>query len=190
MPTWVANELTVRGEPAELAAFVDAVRGIDEDGDSLPLSLQVIDPMPEEFETGMSYSDSDEYRELEAEFETLTDSDARRAFMGLNLGFVAERESKIAGHGAESGWYSWRRQHWGPKWEVSGQGFFEFDVRPGGNEALYRFDTATGGIEPAVTFLARRHPTLQFDLRTQHESMDEWVETHWRDGLRGPFEAD
>ena len=99
MPDWIENELTVSGERAEVAEFIEAIKGIDSDGDELPLSLNVIDPMPREYASGKSYRDSDEYRGLMERFDSVRSEsrDAVEEFALANPGFVVERAAEIDG---------------------------------------------------------------------------------------------
>jgi hypothetical protein len=161
--------------------FAAAVTGLDEDGDSLPFSLKVIDPMPGEYDDPASYRDSAEYRELGARYGELETGDARLSFIHANPGFAAERMAEIEGFDGGAAWYNWRLQHWGTKWDVSGETFIEFELRDDGREVSYRFETALGGVEPAVAGLATRYPLLAFDLTTTDE-FDETIRTRWQAG--------
>lgn len=183
----VENELSVRGEPDAVAAFVAAVKGVCE-GVELPFSLQVIDPMPDEFET-KPYSDSDEFRELMSQLAAFGEIEGekhaeRRAFLRANQGLYMELLATSGGRSptTQPGWPSWRYQHWGPKRDIHHEQCDEIELRENGREAFYRFYSADGGIEPAVATLAKRYPELEFDLTTTYE-FDEPVSSRWAEGV-------
>jgi hypothetical protein len=185
MPDWTYNKLTVSGDKEAVAAFRPVVAGTTETGDPKPLSLNVIDPMPPEYEDReTSWGDSEEFAAIQAEFKTLAEEE-RMPFLNANPGFKLELMERAVGHDSDDGWYNWRVQHWGTKWELSDE--VTVEEAADGTEVTYDFDTAWSDIAPAVATAARRFPDLSFTLISQdeHQEDEETVRT-WREGQELP----
>jgi hypothetical protein len=179
MPNWTDNKLTVTGERRAVDAFLSAVGGTAENGEPKPLSLNAIDPMPPQYKNGVSWGDSEEYAALEAEFKSLP-SEQKMPFLHANPGFQLESMERIENHPTADGWYSWRVQHWGTKWDLDDEVMVE--ISEDGTEVRFDFDSANGDIAPAIATAARRFPDLSFALCSQHEFEDEAVVRNWREG--------
>lgn len=62
-------------------------------------------------------------------------------------------------------WYDWNVQHWGTKWNASG----DQGVIVTGNRAVFEFDTAWSAPEPIFDALAERYPALFFEFVARFE---------------------
>lgn len=186
MPNWCHNTLTVSGEEAELKAFVEKVKGEDR-----PLSFAKIVPQPSD----------EELRALESykpctmcgAHGTLPESEEQAAERGAKW-YVwmlpGEREDRTCNvcRGSKEerigmeGWYTWRCDAWGTKWDASfsdsgpfialGQEGMDVELTKatqGGTftptVAVYKFDTAWAPPEPVVEAASEQHPELEFTLR-------------------------
>lgn len=187
MPNWCHNTLTVSGEEAELAVFIEKVRT-----DEQPLTFEAIVPQP-----------SDE--ELRREWEhhkpctmcgavgTLPTSEAEAAQVGArwyDWMNPAEREDRTCNVCSGSkqelvgmpGWYEWRCKHWGTKWDAAfsdsgpflamGSEGMDVDLSKETQRAtvtptvaVYKFDTAWAPPEPVIEAASEQHPELEFTLR-------------------------
>lgn len=188
MPNWVANELKVTGDADAVRRFVEVVAGRDQNGDAVSFSLSAIDLTPAEYQNGSSYRDSDEYKALLATHQALATDDERYTFIKANPGFATERMEESLGNPPTDGWYHWRLQHWGTKWDTTADSCPEATVSEDGREVVYDFDTATGGVKPAIATLARQYPELSFDLVTNYDPDGDSTRWRWQDGekVEGP----
>lgn len=186
MPNWCHNTLTVSGEEAELKAFVEQVRD-----DEQPLSFAKIVPQPSD----------EELRKLETyqpctmcgAVGTLPESEEQAAERGARWYTwmdPAERDDRTCNvcRGSKEervgmeGWYTWRCNHWGTKWDASfsdsgpfiafGQEGMDVELTKQAQGlvstpvvAVYKFDTAWGPPEPVVEAASEQHPQLEFVLR-------------------------
>jgi hypothetical protein len=76
----------------------------------------------------------------------------------------------------KAGWYEWRNEHWGTKWDVEAT-LTEFD-----HLYVYNFNSAWGPPESAIATLAACFPTLTFHLAYDEPGMDFGGFTLWREG--------
>ena len=128
MPNWCYNKLRVSGPKKELAEFREkAVNKYDKEEQ---LSLQSLYPMPMELIGG---SDTNKgWQEMEVEE------------------YLLER----FGH---SGWYNWRVDHWGTKWDLGEAKL----IKETSSSLTYEFETAW----TPVNLKAGNLPTLpKFNL--------------------------
>ena len=198
MPNWCHNTLKVAGPASVIAAFTERAVG----GDPLqPFSFAQFVPEPskevytaiEEEQkiicdlcggTGVRPVNAAEAEQKRARWEPGWE---RMDFLQKQAALsVAERVACNGCHGEgrwlpfSGGWYGWRLEHWGCKWDASFDGPFMAlgaesanvaatvkmqgrVVYPGGAE--YRFDTPWGPPLPVVCALSEHYPTLRFTLR-------------------------
>lgn len=186
MPNWCHSTLTVQGEEEPLKAFVEAVRESDE----RPLSFAKIVPQPSDEELraleqyqpcsmcgahGVLPETPEQASEWGARWYTWMDPRERE-----------DRTCNVCGGSKQErvgreGWYSWRVEHWGTKWDAS---FSEDGAMGVGGEtmdvtvtketqgatvtptiAIYKFDTAWAPPVPAILAASEQHPDLEFVLR-------------------------
>lgn len=188
MPNWCHNTLTVSGEADALAVFVEKVKTEEQ-----PLTFAAIVPPPSE----------EELRALETHkpctmcgaVGTLPESEEQAAQVGARWydwmvvgGPRGDDRSCNVCRGSgeervgEPGWYEWRCEHWGTKWDAAfedsgpfiGMGTESMDVELSKQSqvatitptvAVYKFDTAWAPPEPVIEAASEQHPELEFVLR-------------------------
>jgi hypothetical protein len=155
MPNWCHNTLTVSGEEGPLRAFLAAGQVSE-------------DYARRQYEEWRPRKDREPFEQFLAEL---------RASQPIALAMLVPDEE------AGDGWYEWRLEHWGTKWELAFEGgsFFAvgaetMDVEaseaargmsgsPEAGALVFKFDTAWS--PPVAGFLAvsEKHPELEFRLR-------------------------
>jgi hypothetical protein len=187
MPNWCHNTLTVSGEEAALAVFVEKVKTEEQ-----PLSFAAIIPEPSE---EVLRRDWERYKPCTmcGAVGTLPESEAQAAERGAKWYpwmDPAEREDRTcnvcAGTTLERvgmpGWHNWRCTAWGTKWDASfadsgpflalGQEGMDVELSKSTQVAtstptvaVYKFDTAWGPPAPVIEAASAQHPELEFTLR-------------------------
>ena len=182
MPNWCHNTLTVSGDESHVLAFVERAKSAE-----APLSFNNFVPEPPD----------DVLRELE-EFKpctmcgacgTLPKSPEQARARGARwYDWMASREDRTCNvcrgtkreRVGSEGWYRWRCEHWGTKWDAafgepfialgSGDMDVELSVETKGatltpEVAVFKFDTAWA---PPLSFaeaVSEQYPDLEFTLR-------------------------
>lgn len=179
VPNWCENKLTVAGDPKQLAAFRESVRGVDAEGYEMPLSLEQVTPTPEEYLDGSErWREGIEFQQIEAALGELTTDAQRRRFLRENPGFaMALMQLEVA----EGDWYEWRTQHWGTKWDLAADATELLES--GEDEFCLIVSSAWSPIAPAISKLAARNPELSFEL--VFAEAGNWFagRVTWKDGL-------
>lgn len=70
---------------------------------------------------------------------------------------------------AGSGWYDWRVEHWGTKWNAECD---DYDGSPGSGRVGFSFLSAWSPPEPLLKAVARDYPSLAFTLEYAEGGMD------------------
>ncbi len=156
MPNWCTNEVTIVGEPDEVARFRDVV------GDDFDFNALI--PMPELIRNTGSGSqvfqiDGEDVK-LNSWYEGRDTSEMRP--------FTDAEMAQLAALGATN-WYDWALSRWGCKWPASDVSCEEW----GKNSLTYTFDTPWGPPEGIHAAVIAQFPELE-------------VSWHWREpGMEG-----
>ena len=171
MPNWCHNTLDVTGEPEAVAAYVEHVRipagKIDNEERALFLRLA---------DDAEAAGHGERAKELR---ESVEDQPEQVDYAGQPLTFEADAPTPEESEGGD-GWYFWRLENWGTKWDAS---FTEPFIAVGSDEsdpeatvaaqgvtvvdgaAIYKFDTAWAPPAAWLRATAKAHPELTFVLR-------------------------
>jgi len=187
MPNWCHNTLTVSGEEAELQIFIEKVKT-----DEQPLTFEAIVPQPsdEELQALENHKPCTMCGAVGTLPETEAEAMARDGARWYDWMDPAVRDDRTCnvcrGSGKERigmpGWYEWRCEHWGTKWDASfadsnpvlGMGTEGMDVALSKETqvatvtptvAVFKFDTAWAPPEPVVEAASEQYPELEFVLR-------------------------
>jgi hypothetical protein len=153
MPNWCHNTLTVSGDPEEVAAYVEHVK---------------VPPTKREMHAGGVDGPEGEYEDP-----------------GQPLSFAKDvpepAEHDLGEGGMFPGWYEWRVNHWGTKWDANftggslvafGDETADIDASEKRRGALelpgsvqYKFDTAWSPPYYWLIASSEKHPELEFVLR-------------------------
>jgi hypothetical protein len=217
MPNWCHNTLTVIGEEAELARFVEDARPSEalarvwwrkakadkwepekrtfkvffaDLQEHQPLSFDAIVPQPSDEE--LHQLEEREPCDMCGATGTLPESELQAIAQGakwypwMDPSERADRTCNVCGGTGDrvafgkEGWYSWRLENWGCKWDCSfgepflalGQEGMDVDetveakratITP--TVAVYKFDTPWSPPTPFVEQASEKYPGLEFVLR-------------------------
>lgn len=175
MPNWCWSKIHVSGDPEDMKALVERVRGPsyehppdsfnpERDAVNEPQEFcfhQVI-PMPAVLtgvHDGSATSDGVQFKRWLEERDPTTGKWVRRGLTEEQLKMLREEA------GAES-WYDWAYANWGTKWECSVTAA-EIDIEKG--EAYYEIKTAWASPEPVIEALRALHPSLEISVEWSEE---------------------
>lgn len=159
MPNWTSNTITVVGKPADLRAFLEAVKWEDELFD-----FHRLIPMPEILKhTGagsrtIDGQDVTSWYVIDPE-HPLPGEENVRAFTPEELAVL-----KDIGHDS---WYSWRIQRWGTKWNAGSARIDRAGLEAGSIEIA--FDTAWSAPLPLFYTMRALFPHLSFTCQWRDE---------------------
>jgi hypothetical protein len=74
---------------------------------------------------------------------------------------LADETEAASASGEMPGWYEWRIEHWGTKWEVFG---CDLEDQRALGRCVFSFETAWAPPEPVIEHLSRRFPDLHFGV--------------------------
>lgn len=158
MPNWTSNFITIKGDPQDIRAFLDAVRSEDQLFD-----FQKIMPMPEllrKTATGRTViggkSVTSWYVVREASLETPEEIRA----------FTPEEQTALRDIG-HSNWYDWSLANWGTKWNACDPRINDETIKRGYIEII--FDTAWEAPVPILRKIIVDFPKLTFECRWRNE---------------------
>jgi len=159
MPNWCENAVRVSGEYAEVLRFIDFVKSEDE-----PFSFDSIAPMPKELQDVQSPVTIKTQEEVDAYKEKHKDD-------AMLSGFPITQETWDNLHEKYgcTNWYDWANDMWGTKWDCHG---VEYEDEFGGEEILYRFNTAWGPPEPIYHILVQEFPDLHISWYYNEPGME------------------
>lgn len=229
VPNWCHCYLTVKGDPEELTRFVGEVAETvaDEDGCEhfIPFSFNRVAPEPTAQEyAALAETECGPCRDCAATGHrprTRAEADELERVHGgranpwpdtWSAELIDERSeasngcSTCGGTGRAlprgDGWYYWRLQHWGTKWNASfdGPGVAiggeEMDISATGTVIVtadvvsYSFLTAWSPPYAVVEAAAERWPNLEFVLRWAEPGCGDAGETTWAGGIETDDEDD
>lgn len=164
MPNWTANRICVEGEPADIRAFLEAVKWEDELFD-----FNRIIPMPELLKhTGSGSTDIDGKKAdswyIVRRWNPNTPNEPEQTRL-----FTPEEENELAAIGHRD-WYGWSIAHWGTKWNACHVEVYDSSIEQGSVEII--FDTAWDAPVPMLRKMVEMFPKLTFDCRWRHEDDD------------------
>lgn len=84
------------------------------------------------------------------------------------------------------GWYSWRNEHWGTKWDLCDLEANDSDWESG--EVSYSFWTAWSPPEPVLEELTKQHPKLSFSYKFSDEGGGFWGLWNFSNGMKDVVE--
>ena len=137
MPNWCSNQLFVEGEKKQLDAFLEFIKGYDDEGMSIHFSFESIDKTPPELlamPSPVSHVEQDK-NAIEAE--------------------------NVKKYNAKD-WYEWRKNHWGTKWNLDKNAYTK---RYSSKKWAISFDTAWTPPIPIIERLAEKFPDLKMELK-------------------------
>jgi hypothetical protein len=140
VPNWCSNRLTVSGERDEVIRFLEIVGN----GNSLlvdaQLAARAIDP--------------DKEQQISAAVIQCSKLDDMFSFNG----HVPEPELE------GDGWYNWRIENWGTKWDASDASLGEMNTVDDQSSVEFYFQTPWGPAADWLIAVAKAHPTLQLEM--------------------------
>lgn len=164
MPNWTANRIHAEGEPADLRAFLEAVKWQDELFD-----FNRIIPMPEMLKhTGCGAQEIDGTKTDAWYIVRRWSPDEPEQPEQVRL-FTPEEERELAALGHRD-WYGWAVAHWGTKWNACRVDIDDSSIEYGSLEIT--FDTAWDTPVPVLREIVAMFPKLTFDCRWRHEDED------------------
>jgi hypothetical protein len=158
MPNWCSNELTIKGEKAELQKLIDFV--------GAPYERQYA--MPPKYE------------------ETETTKFSNPVFAFWNV--IRPDEELMESYIKSEAWYQWNINHWGTKWDVAnvdGENSFEtyaFLDKLDEGEIGYSLWTAWSPCIPIIEKLSIKFPTLEFKVMYVETGMEFWGISEYANG--------
>ena len=156
MPNWTSSRIYIEGEPADIRAFLEAVKWED-----WILDFDRIIPMPEPLKGTVSGFNRIDGKEVSSWKQ---DMDAEgKAFDRL---FTADEQRDLEKIGFFN-WYDWCCATWGTKWNAS-HPRIEDDTLADGYLEIF-FETAWSAPVPVFLKLREMFPTLTFECRWRYE---------------------
>lgn len=159
MPNWTSNHIYIEGQPADIRAFLEAVKWEDQVFD-----FNRIIPIPDPLKHTVSGFTSIEGKAVSSWKED-TDSDGKL----VSRCFTPEEHSELEKIGFFN-WYDWCCANWGTKWNASHPNIEEDTIEHGYLEIF--FDTAWSPPVPVFLKLREKFPKLTFDCRWRYEDDD------------------
>src|ERR1700752_1187377 len=150
MPNWCDNTLEIKGEDAEVAKLVEAVKS-----DDRLFDFEKIKPMPEILKNTGSGMNTIEGKKVNSWFQDQETGKQRL--------FTDEEQAELKKIGAAN-WYDWACNNWGNKWNARDA---KVTVRKG--TAKFMFTTAWGPPEPIIMLLRECYPTLKITCKWREE---------------------
>ena len=213
MPSFVSNNLIVKGQTAKVHAFVAAVKN----GNAV-LDFNKLIPMPAALE-GVSPAKIQTEEEI-ATLKKKWDADKVAGKLSddekdgpIGLGITKEQHESLITKYGSADWMGWSLTNWGTKWgSCDDGGWLVVEGKNGNATGNIGFDTAWKFPRAFFVNASKKFPTLTFDLEFAAESGDfvgkasfkngkvyKEVEYDWnsKDGIRirkkvgqGPLEDD
>ena len=199
MPNHVTNVLTLRGEPEQIRAMLEAIRYDDLGIGSVDFNKII--PMPESLnieagsQTSTGLKAYQDFIEVYTLGGTIHQDDLENISRKSEDAFLRQRSdirpkewelgkaawNNIRLYGVPT-WYEWCNQHWGTKWNAYGYGEAKVDYQDG--DAL-NFLTAWSAPHPVMEKLAEMFPNVEIE----HEWADEDIghncgRYHYQNGVR------
>lgn len=173
MPNWTSNIIRVAGDPADIRAFLEAVKWQDQIFD-----FGRIIPMPPLLEHTASGNRDFEGISHRAWF---VESPGAPWNELIERPFTSEELAELAKIG-HTNWYSWCIQNWGTKWDARRTEITEpFTIDEGYIEI--RFDTAWSPPLPIFEKMFAAFPKLSFHCSWRNEDEPERLYSIERDTL-------
>lgn len=160
MPNWTQNTLRISGTPADIRAFLEAVKWEDELFD-----FNRLIPMPailKHTSSGFHKFDGVEHRAWYVENPEETDWSKR-----IERAFTPEEEATLKDIGYTS-WYEWSIKHWGTKWNSCRAELCEPNTIDDGHTVI-RFDTAWSMPQPIADKVFEMFPNLEIEWEWSDE---------------------
>lgn len=159
MPRWTANTITVAGKPADLRAFLEAVKWEDEVFD-----FNRLIPMPEILKHTGTGSRTIDGQDVTSWYVVNPENpipceDNIRVFTPEELAVLED-----IGHDS---WYSWCIQHWGTKWNACRSHIESSGLEAGSIEIA--FETAWAAPLPIFYKMREMFPHLSFTCQWRDE---------------------
>jgi hypothetical protein len=159
MPNWTSNRISIDGEPADLRAFLEAVKWEDQIFD-----FNRIIPMPELLKRTVSGFRTIDGNEVRSWIEE-TDADGKP----VPRCFTPEEQAELQRIGF-SNWYDWSIANWGTKWNASRPEVYDASTDCGNVEIF--FQTAWCAPLPVFLRIKDMFPKLSFDCRWRDDDDD------------------
>jgi hypothetical protein len=160
MPNWTSNRIRAEGEPADLKAFLEAIKG-----DDTVFDFNRIIPMPPLLRhTGAGHRIIG--GKSVASWYIIHDADPLPSDEQVRL-FTPEEEAelKLIGH---SDWYGWSVVNWGTKWDADRPEIEDTSCIQAGTVEI-TFRTAWDAPIPVFRTMIRLFPKLSFQCQWCHE---------------------
>jgi hypothetical protein len=156
MPDWTSNHIDISGEPADIRAFLEAIKWEDKLFD-----FNRIIPMPECLKRTVYGHTIIEGKEVRSWIE---DKDAEGNAVARCFTPEEEQEFQQIGY---CNWYDWSRDNWGTQWNACNTKVDDGLIKHGLAEIL--FDTAWSAPIPILKKMVRMFPKLSFKCRWRDE---------------------
>jgi hypothetical protein len=161
MPNWTSNRICIEGDPADIRAFLEAVKWEDELFD-----FNRIIPMPQLLKhTGSGARDIEGTRVNSWYILKRWNADFPGQKEQVRL-FTPEESAELIEIGCRD-WYDWSRKNWGTKWNACHIEIDDSTVVHGYLDI--RFDTAWDAPIPVLQKMVEMFSKLTFDCRWRHE---------------------
>jgi hypothetical protein len=141
MPNWVSYNVTATGEPKEIAI-------LKKNG----FNFEKVDPTPKELTKDIIIqSIAHDEKEAILDLKRITD----------------ERKEKY-GH---VGWYSWRLEHWGTKWDIANRDeMVVTKIHKNKSVLSTSFDTAWSLAVPGLLKISKMVPNTEIEMEVEEEA--------------------
>ena len=167
MPNWTTNTIRVAGKPADLRAFLEAIKWEDTLFDFSRLT-----PMPDILKhtgCGRRTINGEEYTSWYVMNPAEPDPNKEHV-----RPFTPEEQAALKEIGHDS-WYDWSTQNWGTKWPACGVRIESTDLEDGSLELSFR--TAWSAPHPIFHKLHEMFPHLSFQCQWRNED-DQYESLH------------
>lgn len=162
MPNWCYNKVTIRAKKEvrdEIQKFLKGMHFYR------PFSPKADEIMPlESCETIFSF-----HSVIPQPDDLLDEEDPRRK---SNVPRMKDNDRGMPG------WYNWRVENWGTKWDVTQVGFYETKV-----SMTYEFETAWSPVIPVIQALSEKFPNAYITLTYKEEGMGFGGSISFKDGM-------
>jgi hypothetical protein len=162
MPNWCENELTITGNPAQIAKLIEFVKGNHwgVTGNTTDFDFQKVIPYPKKFMDIDEKANKFEVlkEELQKKFKDKP-AKLKGALDTLAITYGLDPERPWIKDGYNSGGYEWCISNWGTKWNAA-----EVTMENLEDEVIYSFDTAWSPPVPIISKLAQKFKKCRFTL--------------------------
>ena len=177
MPNYVANQLTIKGDNAEIEKML-----LEIENDNEHIDFNKIVPMPTELsnvvESTRTYEYLTYYLTKTEQTHFIEEISKNNSFMRYSKFFIDNKTDEELNTMFKEGerffniykkygfvsWYSWAIHNWGVKWNASESELYDYDKMA----ELY-FTTAWYGVPMLIEILVKKYPNLQFEYKFADE---------------------